>query len=474
MRRFLFGAAGLLFALVAPFSVLTVGCKASSPVPPRHPTILIAVDGLEWDVMLPLIHEGKLPVITQLMKKGVFGRLRTFRPTSSPVIWTSIATGKTRQEHGIKGFAYRDRRSGARRLYTSGHRKTKAFWNILSDYDLIVHCVGWWTTFPVEEISGIMVAQTNTPDQINVKERRAIRKGSVLNGVDGQVWPPSLEEEVMSIVEGVEVELPSLNQEIFGSFEHPLSELDRMLWENTQWSFRADAINSRIARRILSSGEPYDVLAVYLGGADVSGHRFWRYMRPSEFSTPPTEEQVENFEEIIQDYYGWIDMTIGQLLETQAEDVTIFVISDHGMHAINRDQSFDPDVLDPDALADSVSAHHRDAPSGVFIASGFGIVTSSPQDSGALPDSTQALRTVGSVFDVAPTLLTQKGIPVGADMKGKVLHAVLDADFLRAYPEAEIQTHDTPEWVEGREIRSRDASAEEERLEQLRSLGYVP
>ena len=459
--------AGCLF--IVPILVLMAGCKASFPLPPRHPTLLIAVDGLEWNVMLPLVHQGKLPVITQLMEKGVFGKLKTFKPTSSPIIWTTIATGKTLDEHGIRGFAYRDPLDDSRHLYTSGHRVTKAFWNILSDYNLIVHSVGWWNTFPVEEISGTMVAQTNTPDQINVKERTTIRKGSIVKGVDGQVWPPSQQDEVMSIVEDVEAKLPSLNEEIFGKFEHPVSELDRRLWDNTQWAFRADAIYSRIAHRILSSGEPYDVLAVYLGGADVSGHRFWRHMRPSEFSTPPTEEQIENFGEVIENYYGWIDTAIGELLDTQAEDVTVLVISDHGMHAVNRHRLFDPDVL-----ADFISAHHRDAPPGVFIASGFGIATHSPRGSRAVPETTQALPTLGSVFDVTPTLLTLKGVPVGADMHGKALDAVLDADSLREPLVAEIETHDTPEWVGSREIRFRDASAEEQRLEQLRSLGYVP
>ena len=88
--------AGCLF--IVPILVLMAGCKASFPLPPRHPTLLIAVDGLEWNVMLPLVHQGKLPVITQLMEKGVFGKLKTFKPTSSPIIWTTIATGKTLDE----------------------------------------------------------------------------------------------------------------------------------------------------------------------------------------------------------------------------------------------------------------------------------------------------------------------------------------------------------------------------------------
>ena len=428
---------------------------------PRHPAILIGVDGLEWSVMLPLLHEDKLPVLQRLMTAGVFGRLETFRPTSSPVIWTSMATGKGLREHGIEGFAYRDPETRTRKLYTSGHRRTKAFWNILSERDLIVDCIGWWNTFPVEEISGTMVAQTNTAN----RRGRAIWKGSVLKGVEGQVRPDSRQDELMSIVEAVQNELPSLTRDVFGDFEHPFTELDRRLWDNTQWSFRADAIYLRMARRILESREPYDLLAIYLGGPDVTGHRFWRYMYPEEFSHPPTLEQIENFGEVIPTYYRWIDSAIGRLLEKQPEDVTVFVVSDHGMHATNRDE-----FLDPDAPPNSInSGHHSDAPPGVFIASGYGVAA----NSSTLPERADVLETIGSVMDITPTLLALKGIPIGADMPGRVLTTVLDTGFLERHPVATIETHDTSDWIESREIRGRDARVEQERLEQLRSLGYI-
>ena len=56
--------------------------------------LVFAVDGLEWDVVLPMLERGELPALRHLMERGRFGLLETLHPTLSPVIWTSIATGK--------------------------------------------------------------------------------------------------------------------------------------------------------------------------------------------------------------------------------------------------------------------------------------------------------------------------------------------------------------------------------------------
>ncbi|HWP93819.1 MAG TPA: alkaline phosphatase family protein [Thermodesulfobacteriota bacterium] len=434
---------------------------------PSHPIILVGVDGLEWEVMLPMIKEGRLPIMTKLMKQGVFGKLQTSKPTISPVIWTSIATAKTPKEHGIKGFTYSEKRNSRRKLYTNGDRKTKAFWNILTDHNFTVHCVGWWMTFPVDRINGIMVAQTNTSSQINKDKDGMVWKGGILKGLPGQVHPDSLQNKIMAIAEGVESDLPLLTESIFGKFVHPISELNRNLWSNTQWAFRADAIYLRVAEYILESGEPYDLLAIYFGGTDVVGHRFWRYMRPDDYRHRPTDEEIEDFGDIIEDYYTFIDTVIGQLLGKQPVDTTIFIISDHGMYAVNRDQFFSPN----EPFTQVNSGHHHSEPPGVIIAAGRYIRPNALLDHDGLNSSD--LPVVGSIYDITPTILTLKGIPVGSDMKGKVLKNILDGRFLEKYPVKTVKTHDTNDWLSNRPRQVEDASAQEERMEQLRSLGYI-
>jgi predicted AlkP superfamily phosphohydrolase/phosphomutase len=135
-------------------------CGTQAEAPGRVRTLLFAVDGLEWSVLLPLARAGHMPTLAGLMERGQFGRLTTTEPTFSPVIWTTIATGRGPDAHGITSFEKRGP-GRSRSLFTSWDRRTKAFWNILSASGHRVDVVGWWLTHPVEEISGVMVAQTN-------------------------------------------------------------------------------------------------------------------------------------------------------------------------------------------------------------------------------------------------------------------------------------------------------------------------
>ena len=135
--------------------------RVAHPGPTVAPLLVIGVDGLEWNVVLTMLREGSLPNLAQLMRQGIYGQLKTLRNPDSPAVWTSVATGKIPAKHGIVAFTRRDD-EGNRQLYNNGDRKTKALWNILSDYRKRVAVIGWWMTYPVEEINGIMVAQTNT------------------------------------------------------------------------------------------------------------------------------------------------------------------------------------------------------------------------------------------------------------------------------------------------------------------------
>jgi hypothetical protein len=129
------------------------------------------------------------------------------------------------------------------------------------------------------------------------------------------------------------------------------------------------------------------------------------------------------------------------------------------MVGVNRDRRFDPEEPPEDVN----SGHHHRAEPGVFLAAGprivpRGLVTGEP---------------VGTVLDIAPTLLALRGIPVGEDMDGEVLADWIEPGFLEENPVRTVDTHDTPEWLASRPDHLLVPEVEEERKEQLRSLGYI-
>jgi len=455
----------ILSALLALTAVLAGCSKKDGGAEPagRPPVLLIAVDGVEWNVVKPLLENGKLPVMEGLMKRGMYGYIESMRPTYSPLIWTSVATGKTPTKHGINHFVYEDFEDGVkqRRYFTSGHRKTKAFWNILSDYDQVVHSVGWWMTYPVEPINGIMVSQTNTADVL-VDPREALWKGALLKGVEDQVYPRDFQNHVMDILEDVDESLEDIADNIFGRPPHPLNQFSRLMWDKAAWAVRADVTYERVVKDILSKDKPFDMLAVYFGLTDIVGHRFWRYSYPGEFKFKPDINQIENFGETIDKAYIYADRVIGEIVAMAPKDATIIIMSDHGMHAINKRRPYTP----ADSPLYQNSGGHPDAPPGFFIASGTGIQTSGTSDM-------SSLTTVGTMVDVLPTLLVLRGIPLGEDMDGSPMRSILELDLLAETGIEYVPTHDTEKWLAGRHKRQRDAVNQTERLEQLRSLGYI-
>ena len=417
-----------IIVLAVSFSVtvfLFNGCADDAEQSPQETShiVVMGTDGLEWNVIIAMLEKGKLPNLAALIERGACGSLRTLQPTVSPVIWTSIATGKGPKKHGIESFTRRGPSRGDVLLNSTG-RKTKALWNILSDCGKTVWTIGWWMTYPVEEVSGVMVAQTNTSAQLNTRGGKNIWKGALLKGVPEQVYPPERQNEMITILEEVEVELPNLMEQVFGRFRFPLSSLEQRLWENCRWAFRADATYERIVFKLAEQYPPADLTLLYFGGPDVVSHRFWRYMQPEVYKHKPTPEQIENFGTIIEDYYAYTDNVLGQLLEAYGPDTTFIVVSDHGFHAFNRNADFDPNA--PAAHLNS-GAHVR-APDGIFIAAGPGIRRTLAGKS-ARTMARSNLPRIGSMFDIAPTILAMLRIPVGKDMDGQVMTKIFHKKF---------------------------------------------
>ena len=95
--------------------------------------VLIGWDAADWKVIDQLIEKGQMPALEGMMKKGVRGNLSTLEPVLSPMLWTSIATGKYADKHGIHGFTEPDHEAGIVRPISSISRKSRAFWNILTN-----------------------------------------------------------------------------------------------------------------------------------------------------------------------------------------------------------------------------------------------------------------------------------------------------------------------------------------------------
>src|SRR5438552_17189165 len=88
--------------------------------------LLIGWDSADWKVIMPLIDAGKMPNLANLLEKGICGNIATLQPVLSPMLWTSIATGKRAYKHGLHGFSAPDALTGSILPVTNRARQTKA------------------------------------------------------------------------------------------------------------------------------------------------------------------------------------------------------------------------------------------------------------------------------------------------------------------------------------------------------------
>jgi predicted AlkP superfamily phosphohydrolase/phosphomutase len=489
-RRMLGGAtaaaAVLLLVLVPLFTLArrvvegSPGPVAVAPVETGRKVVVIGLDGATWEVIDHMAEEGKMPNISRLAASGASGPLESIVSELTPfadissagmrsnVVWTSIATGKAPRRHGIHDFLF-TRIAGLshpfparlpffevfKRVFrglaasyisyeypTSLSRRCKALWNIAGDGGRRVAVIGWWMTLPAEAVNGWMIA--DRPYDLNAVYPETETLVGALED-----WRAAVETRASRAAEFTGWPFdPDYRETLPHSSEDYLlhASLDHLLRD-----FVFDEIKVRLAVSEIETGGS-DLVMLYFLGPDNAEHFFWKYHDPEPFGDVSPEE-IARFGGIIERYYAWIDSVVGVVSSRIDDDTVMLLCSDHGMGPWTDDRKgIVSDLLAPSHQVNS--GNHRTE--GIVILHGDG-VRGGAKLNGA------------GILDIAPTVLTLLGLPVGRDFDGRVLTDALDPGFLGAFPPRYVDTLE-----DGREIRRGGGGDETgEDLERLRALGYI-
>jgi hypothetical protein len=448
-------AAGLLLAGCDSGQAEDSASTSPEPVDSDVRVFLIGVDGATWRIMDPMIERGELPNIASMIERGARADLQTMRPTLSPIIWTSIATSKFAGEHGIRNF-WRKREAsegpadgaeqamldmlesigyinqseqeeeGQKTLYKSTDWKAKPFWDVFTERGLKSVILGWWVTYPVQPLDGVMVSDRYL---FNRFELEAEASGTDYIDSGRHVHPPELEPDLRRLVVKAEEIGPSrLERFVRGPVEiddemvlhDPIDELRITLAKDESYH--------RMALDLLERDEP-DFFTVYYEGVDIASHYFWKYLFPEEWNEaypdfPVDPDERERYADAITEYYRLVDEYIGELMRFADDRTMVILMSDHGFVTGRRDE-------DSGLAHYTVSGvHSGSAPDGVLVVSGFGA------ERGVRLER-------ATVLDIAPTLLAVHGLPVARDMEGRVLLSALDRKaFSYPLPVSFVDTFD--------------------------------
>jgi predicted AlkP superfamily phosphohydrolase/phosphomutase len=456
LRTFVVSMLCLGLAAACDDAARSPAAKDDSPAvtspPPR--VVVLGLDAGTWELLDPWMKQGLLPNLARLKAEGAYGKLRSTEVSSSPVIWTSIATGKVPEKTGITWFVRFPGGVGKPVPVDRRQLKTNTLWDMLSRRRIDVAVLGWYVTWPAKEVNGRLLSDV-----------------AHFGRTEGSAWPSQFLWDLKPIPSNATIAaMPRFMDYQYDAAKAVKKEgeaptLDYLVYDRFLRAWSRDRFYLDAAHRTLSDGPLPEAFFLYLRGTDDVQHGFWKFMQPEAFAprngpdgkpvkgtgvVPP--EQVAAFGKVIERYWQWTDEEVGKILAHYSKSPPLVIVcSDHG-----AGPAVGAEAVDVPEYLHLSGAHRID---GIVMAHGPGIRKG-------------AEITGATIYDIAPTLLYALGLPIGKDMDGKVLTDIFES------PRGRVETVDTWDTVPvvpveleaGQEL---PPAMEKETLEHLKSLGYI-
>ncbi|MFQ5712400.1 MAG: alkaline phosphatase family protein [Candidatus Scalinduaceae bacterium] len=237
-----------------------------------------------------------LPNIRHLVSNGIFGKLESTIPAITCPAWASMTTSTNPGKLGIYGFRNRNRYDYEGLCFVDSNTiNVETIWSILSRYGKKTIVIGVPQTYPPKPIfNGHMVTCFLTPDK-NCQ----------------YTYPADLRYEVERVSKGYILDVNNFRS---GEKEDILNTV----YEMTRKRFK-------LVRHFIKNKE-WDFFMMVEMGTDRIQHAFWGFFDNRHSMYFPGNK----YENVIFDYYKYIDEEIGKTLALLDKDTIVLIVSDHG------------------------------------------------------------------------------------------------------------------------------------------------
>lgn len=249
----------------------------------------------------------ELPNIKKLISEGSFAKMNSTIPPLSVVAWSTIYTGKSPADTGIFEYTYRKNFSyDDIHIVSSKNLHEKTVWQIASEQNKKSVICYLNLTWPIKPFNGCLIGDPLSPSGENIQS----------------TYPEELKEEIKTTLG----EFPPSNFSEFRNTskdsnfrEMPKDEMIKGVYELTEK--HVDII------KYLMQNKPWDFFFGIIGLSDRMNHAFWRYMDKGHRKY----EAGSKFETALKDYYKFVDVKLGEMINLLDESTKIIVLSDHGI-----------------------------------------------------------------------------------------------------------------------------------------------
>ncbi|HSE83138.1 MAG TPA: alkaline phosphatase family protein [Thermodesulfobacteriota bacterium] len=283
---------------------------------------IFGVDAATWSVIDPLIEKGRLPNIAELKSEGSYGVLKSMEPILSPIIWTTIATGKVGEKHGIKDF-----------YSTQESLQTRRIWDTFEAQGMRIGIFKWLITWPPRKVNGFIIPDILARDDSTFPpEYSAINSLRIAEKTHYSMDVRTYAKLTWSLM-NMGLRMSTLREIGWDFFLDRLQGGDSI----SQYPLKRKAellINQDVFIYLLKKYKP-EFVTFYDNGVDTLSHRYWKYHEPKYFPDV-TPEEVHRYGNVIPNYYELIDKTLKNLMDHFSNETLVVVVSDHGQQASNK------------------------------------------------------------------------------------------------------------------------------------------
>src|SRR5215813_11899051 len=126
--------------------------QEAKPAKAKPKVIVVGVNGMELDIIRPLLLKGQMPNLASVVKNGAYGKLRTVNAPNCPRVYSTMFTSTKPEEHGVTGFLVGGITANTNML------KEEPIWSVLSKNGVTVGMANVPATFPVMPVNGYMIS----------------------------------------------------------------------------------------------------------------------------------------------------------------------------------------------------------------------------------------------------------------------------------------------------------------------------
>jgi predicted AlkP superfamily phosphohydrolase/phosphomutase len=378
------------------------GRAQSTGKTPPH-VVVVGVNGMELDVIRPLLLKGDLPNLAKVIKNGAHGKLRTVNAPNCPRVYSTMFTSTQPEEHGVTGFLVGGITANTNML------KQEPIWSVLSKKGITVGMANVPATFPVMPVNGYMISGMLTRGKNCEDGVLCAPKLSEVEGGDA-VYPAAMKAELLNKVGDFYIDcerMPSAEQ-LKGRETEVIDA----------WLKKVQLIREQQTQLFdyLLGNHPADFTWLAQSCEDRTGH--WLYpIAPYNVGYNPKLNGVRT--DAFPNQYIAFDKVLGTILKHVDDNTYVFIVSDHGIKPLREFEEMDPHAhMDHEKTTPVIAKHDfadgDDVP-GSFFAMGPGIK--------------HGLRLMGfeaSVYDIAPTILHIYGVEPPKQMRGHVLDEIFE------------------------------------------------